>query len=81
MLAVNTSNHKDTNTHHNNTDIHNRDMERDRRKKAVAVLDRQHIQKENSPRAAPQLFFSLAISSGFMEKSLFFSLLPFLRQY
>ncbi len=83
MLAVNTSNHEDANTHDNNrdmgmhnigTDTHNMDMERDRRIQAPEVPDerRRHIQKENSAKSTLQLVFSLVISFLFMENSHYF---------
>jgi hypothetical protein len=83
MLAVNTSNHEDANTHDNNrdmgmhnigTDTHNMDMERDRRKQTPVLLDerRRHIQKEIPAKSTFQLFFSLAISFRLMENSLYF---------
>jgi hypothetical protein len=91
MPAVNTSNHEDANTHDKNTDMdigmhkidsemHNLDMARDRRKQASVVPDerRRHIQKENSARSTAQLYFSPKISFCFGESSLYFprSLFP-----
>jgi hypothetical protein len=81
FIAVSTRNHEDANTHVDNTDMgmhnidtdmHNMEMERDWRKQAPVVLDERlrHIQRENSSKATSQLFFSHAISFGFMEDSL-----------
>ena len=53
---------RDMGIHNIDTDMHNTDMKRDRRNKAVVVLGRQHIRKENSAGVASQLFSSLAIS-------------------
>ena len=83
MPAVNTSNPEDANTDDKNTDMgmhnidsdmHNSDMERNRRKQASVVLDerRRHIQKENSAKSTVQLYFSLEISLCFVESSLYF---------